>query len=268
MAIPSPPPRWDAHAHVFAGPVRAGSHYTPDERTLQMWQSAAAPCGIDRVVLVQPSVYGTDNSVMLNALRHAGGVHRGVAVLAPDVTEAALADMHAAGVRGVRFNLVSPVGNDLADVDGIIARVRPLGWHAQFFLRPMQYGWVRERQPRWGVTVVLDHIGGMHADYPAQAHMRALDALADQGTWVKLSGFYRLGSAAPFREVGELIAKLHAKFAGRMVWGSDWPHTWYMEAARGAAPSYDSLLAPLAHAFPDAAIRESILCDAPARLYQ
>lgn len=268
MAFPSTSPCWDAHAHVFAGPVRAGSHYAPAEHTVQMWQSAAATCGIERVVLVQPSVYGADNSVMLNALRHAGGVHRGVVVLTPDVTDAALADMHAAGVRGVRFNLVSPVSNDPADVDAIIARVRELGWHVQFFLRPVQYGWVQARQSAWGVPVVLDHVGGMRADYPAQSHMNALEALADQGAWVKVSGFYRLGTAAPFREVDELIAKLHAKFAGHMLWGSDWPHTWYMEAARGAAPSYASLLAPLARAFPDMATRESILCEAPARLYQ
>ena len=262
------PPRWDTHAHVFAGAVKAGSHYTPAEHTVQMWQSAAAASGIERVVLVQPSVYGTDNSVMLNALRHSGGVHRGVAVVAPDVTDAALADMHAAGVRGVRFNLVSPVGNDPAHVDAIIARVRPLGWHAQFFLRPAQYSWIREHQKGWGVAVVLDHVGGMHADYPAQSHLDALCALADQGAWVKLSGFYRLGTAAPFREIDALIEKLHPRFAGRMLWGSDWPHTWYMEAARGAAPSYESLLAPLARAFPDVTTKESILCGAPALLYQ
>ena len=79
--------RWDCHAHVFAGAPLPGSHYTPNTCTLAMWQASAAPHGIDHVVLVQPSVYGTDNSVMLDALRESGGAHRGVAVVAPDVTD-------------------------------------------------------------------------------------------------------------------------------------------------------------------------------------
>jgi predicted TIM-barrel fold metal-dependent hydrolase len=73
---------------------------------------------------------------------------------------------------------------------------------------------------------------------------------------------------APFRESDKLMEKLHAKFATRVLWGSDWPHTWYMEDLRGGAPAFETLFAPLARVFPDAAIRQSILSDAPARLYQ
>ena len=261
-------PRWDTHAHVFAGAVRAGSHYTPEEFSLAMWHAAAESTGINRVVLVQPSVYGIDNSVMLDALTSSGGVHRGVAVVDPSVTDQALEIMHAAGVRGVRFNLVSPVGNETSDVDAVIARVKPLGWHAQFFLQPVHYAWVRERHAAWGVNVILDHLAGMRVNVSNPEDMAALFALADQGAWLKVSGYYRLGAAAPFNEIDSVIEKQYERFAGRMLWGSDWPHTWFMEATRGGAPPYEALLAPLNRVFPDQAVRKSILCDAPERLYR
>lgn len=261
-------PAWDAHAHVFAGALRAGSHYAPADHTLTMWREVAAPNGFDRVVLVQPSVYGADNSVMLNVLRDSGGVHRGIAVVNADVTQTALEEMHMAGVRGVRFNLVSPMGNDAADIDAVIARIRPLGWHVQFFLRPAQYRWVRDRQLDWGVPIVLDHLAGMRFDPRGQADIETLFVLGDQGAWIKASGYYRLGMQAPFDDVDAMIERLHKRFAGRMVWGSDWPHTWYMEESRGGAPPFEALLAPLLRVFLDESLRRSILNEAPARLYQ
>ena len=261
-------PRWDTHAHVFAGAVQAGSHYTPDEYSLAMWRATAEPHGIDCVVLVQPSVYGFDNSVMLDALNSSGGVHHGVAVVGPGVTDQALEIMHAAGVRGVRFNLVSPVGNAVSDIDAVITRVKPLGWHAQFFLQPSHYAWVHERRAAWGVDVVLDHHAGMQVSGANDEDIAALFALADQGAWLKISGYYRLGAAAPFNEIDSVIEKQYERFAGRMLWGSDWPHTWFMETTRGGAPPYEALLAPLNRVFRDQAVRKSILCDAPERLYR
>ena len=261
-------PQWDTHAHVFAGAVLPGSHYAPDEHALVMWRETAEPFGINRVVLVQPSAYGFDNSVMLDALTSSGGVYRGVAVVEASVTDQALEIMHAAGVRGVRFNLVSPMGNGACDIDAIIARVKPLGWHAQFYLQPSHYTWVRQRHAAWNVEVVLDHLAGMRVNGSNAEDVAALFALADLGAWVKLSGFYRLGAAAPFGEIDSLIDMQHERFAGRMLWGSDWPHTWYMESEHGNAPPYESLLAPLDRMFSDPAVRKSILCDAPERLYR
>ena len=262
------PSHWDTHAHIFAGAVLPGSHYAPDEHALVMWRETAEPHGINRVVLVQPSVYGFDNSVMLDALTTSGSVHRGVAVVDATVTDQALEIMHAAGVRGVRFNLVSPRGNDASDIDAVIARVKPMGWHAQFYLRHSHYAWVREKHAAWGVNVVLDHLAGMRVDASNAEDIAVLFALADLGAWIKVSGYYRLGAAAPFAKIDPLICMLHARFAGRMLWGSDWPHTWYMESQRGNAPPYELLLAPLDRVFSDPAVRKSILCDAPERLYR
>jgi predicted TIM-barrel fold metal-dependent hydrolase len=168
----------------------------------------------------------------------------------------------------VRFNLVSPMGNAAANIDAVIARIRPLGWHVQFFLQPAQYRWVCERQLDWGVPVVLDHLAGMRFDHRGQADIETLFVIGDHGAWIKASGYYRLGMKAPFDDVDAMIERLQKRFAGRMVWGSDWPHTWYMEQNRGGAPPYDALLAPLLRVFPDDAILRSILCDAPTQLYQ
>ncbi len=260
--------RWDTHAHVFAGPVLPGSHYRPADHTLEMWRATAEPHGIDRVVLVQPSVYGVDNSVMLDALRKSGGVHRGVAVLDPQVTNRQLQDMHAAGVRGARFNLVSPVGNDPALIDRTVERIRPLGWHLHLFLRPAAYAWVREKQAAWAVNIVFDHLAGMRAGSTLTAGERAdLQALAAAGAWIKISGLYRMEMQAPFAECDELLPHIGDWFAGRVLWGSDWPHTWFMEKPRGEATAYGDLLAPAPRAFPDESIQRSILVEAPGRLY-
>src|SRR4051812_23268041 len=105
-------PGWDCHAHVFAADAAAlPGHYAPPERPLATLEAVAARHAIGHIVLVQPSVYATDNSVMLSALRENPGLHRGVVVIDAAVTDAQLRDMHELGVRGVRFNLVSPVGN-------------------------------------------------------------------------------------------------------------------------------------------------------------
>ncbi|MEY2689859.1 MAG: hypothetical protein RL375_4058, partial [Pseudomonadota bacterium] len=103
---------WDTHVHVFDAdtPVRPG-HYQPAHRPLQQIESSAAALGITRLVLVQPSVYGTNNSLLLRALAQGQGRHRGIAVVDPDASDHELDRLHAAGVRGVRFNLVSPAGH-------------------------------------------------------------------------------------------------------------------------------------------------------------
>lgn len=271
MAVTLDAARWDTHLHVFAGAVRKGSHYSPSPHSLAMWSAVATPCGITRALLVQPSVYGTDNSALLGALRESGGVHRGVVVIDTSVSDADLEAMHAAGVRGIRFNLVSPVGSDTTNIDAIIARVRPLGWHAQFFLTPADYTWMRAQLHKWRVPIVLDHLGNLQADEPQTEALAALVALGDQGAWLKVSGFYRLGVTQPFATIDTLIEKLYPSFAGRMLWGSDWPHTWYMEpkaeVTRGEAPDYATLLAPLVRVFQQAAMQQAILVDAPAKLY-
>lgn len=246
---------WDCHVHVFdaAAAVRPG-HYRPAHRPLEMIEAEAARHGIGHLVLVQPSVYGSDNTLLLAALRGAAGRHRGVVVLGEDCDDAQLATMHAAGVRGARLNRVSPVGEprDIAErVERLVPALHARGWHLQWYAAPEQLADIAALHARTGLTCVLDHLAGLHADladdHPA---WNALQALARAGAWVKLSGWYRLGAQAPYDTLVPAIRRVAALFDGRLVWGSDWPHTSF---AADRQPAYATTWTPVAAALGAAA---------------
>lgn len=241
--------------HVFDGaaPVMPG-HYQPRHRPLSDIETLANAHGARHLVLVQPSVYGTDNSVLLEALGASGGRHRGVVVLDDSVSDASLERMHELGVRAVRFNLVSPLGSaghvDWARSFGLIApRLRALGWHVQWYARPQDLGLIEvlhSSAAGTGILAVLDHLAGMHAQLSAaDSAWQTLARLAQNGAWVKLSGWYRLKAAAPYSGLTRNIERVAGLFAQRMVWGSDWPHTSF---AADALPEYGSLQQPLSDA--------------------
>lgn len=235
---------WDCHVHVFEAeaPTRPG-HYVPAPASLSTIEQMAAQCGIHRLVLVQPSVYGTDNGVMERALRGAAGRHRGVAVVRADVDDATLDRLHDAGVRGVRFNLVSPVGNDSQALLDLAPRLQRRGWHVQWYAQPSQLAHIAQLQSRTGLTFVLDHLAGLRADAPTPGESwSALRTLAAAGAWVKLSGWYRLGAAEPYLTLVPMIRRVADLFGERMVWGSDWPHTCLPASSQSRL---DSLLQPV-----------------------
>ncbi len=267
-ALPPPAPGWDCHVHVFdaAAPVVAG-HYQPVHRPLAEIQALAQGAGFGHLVLVQPSVYGIDNSVLLAALSDSPGRHRGVAVADPQITDAELAHMHALGVRGLRFNLVSPVGNRADTVNSFKAlapRLRALGWHVQWYARLGDLSTIAELHQGSGVVAVLDHLAGVHAGLPAHhPAWENLQTLAGLGSWLKLSGWYRLQSQAPYQDLDALLSQAATLFGPRIVWGSDWPHTAF---APDALPHYASLLEPIQRTLP-AALQQQAFESAAATLY-
>jgi predicted TIM-barrel fold metal-dependent hydrolase len=246
---------WDCHVHVFdaAAPVREG-HYRPVHRPLARIEAEAATLGIGHLVLVQPSVYGTDNRLLLAALAVDPGRHRGVVVLDDSVDEAALDAMQRAGVRGARLNLQSPVGEDAppgARFERLAPRLRARGWHLQWYATHGQLSQIASWHAGSGVACVLDHLGGMTATLPDDdPAWEALARLADLGACIKLSGWYRLQSCAPYGDLTPTIRRVAALFGDRMVWGSDWPHTAF---APDAMPAYATLWAPVVDALGDAA---------------
>ncbi len=247
---------WDAHVHVFdaAAPTVPG-HYAPAHRPLAAIEAEAAGVGVSRLVIVQPSVYGTDAAVMLRALAEGRGRHRGVAVLDPGIDDATLDALHAAGVRAARFNRVSPVGHGgdpARDHAALAPRLAERGWHLQWYAPAGELEAIAALHARRdGPVAVLDHLAGIRADLPAgDPAWDALARLADGGAWVKLSGWYRLGAAAPWDTLHDTIRRMAARFGDRLVWGSDWPHTSYPP---GTAPDYASMLAPVVAALGEAA---------------
>jgi predicted TIM-barrel fold metal-dependent hydrolase len=241
------PQGWDTHVHVFdaAAPVQAG-HYQPAHQPLERIEAEAARLGVGHLVLVQPSVYGTDNRLVLGALARAPGRHRAVVVVDTDIADGALQAMHALGVRGVRFNLVSPVGNGARAMQALAPRLKALGWHVQWYAAPAQLAQIAQLHAQTGLPCVLDHLAGMHAALAQDdAAWQALARLADLGAWVKLSGWYRLQAAAPYGELLDAIRRVAGLVGERLVWGSDWPHTAF---APDAMPAYASVWEPVAKA--------------------
>ena len=255
---------WDTHVHIFDGhaPAQRG-HYQPAHHPIDHIEAEAQRLGVGHLVLVQPSVYGTDNQLVLNALQASGGRHRAVVVLDGAVQTSALEAMHVLGVRGVRFNLVSPVGNGHQALQALAGPLRELRWHVQWYARPEQLEQIAELHQRTRLPCVLDHLAGLHAQVPAgDPAWGALQRLADAGAWVKLSGWYRLGDQAPYAQLTEHIRRVAALAPERLVWGSDWPHTAFDTAAM---PAYRSVWAPVVEAL--GASHAQAVLQAGASLY-
>jgi predicted TIM-barrel fold metal-dependent hydrolase len=246
MPSPTPPGGWDCHVHVFTAQAKAvDGHYAPQDHPLERIEAIAAQHGFGHLVLVQPSVYGADNSLMLSALQASGGRHRGVVVVNEPLEDAKLQAWHEAGVRGIRCNLVSPVGNQQTDWNAWAPRLRALGWHVQWYAHADQLQTIVKWQQAHRLPCVLDHVAGMHTRFAQDSKAwRSLRALADAGAWIKLSGWYRLGLVSPYELERLGLPEIMKMFASRCVWGSDWPHTSF---ASEQAPSYAQVWQPLQH---------------------
>lgn len=243
-------PAWDTHVHVFdaQAPVQPG-HYQPMHRPLAEVEALAAAQGVQRLVLVQPSVYGHDNRVLLDALAQAPDRHRGVVAVDAPPDLATLDHWHGLGVRGIRFNRVSPVGPQ-GDPRPLLRALAPAlaerGWHVLWYLRAEELGQALHWHDACGLPFVLDHLAGLHADLPQQ-DPAWLDwaELAGRGAWLKLSGWYRLQDEAPYSRLLLPIQRAAALCGTRLLWGSDWPHTSF---PADSLPPYASTWAPVAQA--------------------
>jgi len=221
---------WDCHVHIFdARRAPKKGHYHPVHHPLEEIEAVAAAHGVHHLVLIQPSVYETDNSLILDALAKEPGRHRAVVVLDNDISDHELDAMHVAGVRGARFNLVSPVGERTTvetRFDALAPRLKARGWHLQWYVKAHQLHQVASLHAGSGLTCVLDHLGGMGTDIETDdAAWGPLTDLAQASAWIKLSGWYRLGAKAPYTPLLDTTHRIVDLFGLRVVWGSDWPHT-------------------------------------------
>jgi 2-pyrone-4,6-dicarboxylate lactonase len=265
----------DSHAHVF-GPVERyrlspKRGYDPAPAGPADYRRLLDGLGLGRGVVTQPSVYGTDNAALLDALAADPQRLRGVAAVAADVSDAELERLDAAGVRGIRINLVDPGGNpfdSFAGIERIAARIHPLGWHIEFLVHVHEFEDLPRRFGGLGVDVVVAHLGytrtSLGIDHPG--YRSFLSFLAEGRCWMKLSGPYRVSSEErpPYADTAPFARKLVETRPDRMLWGSDWPHVWL----KVPMPNDGDLLNLLADWVPDEATREKILVDNPTRLYR
>lgn len=260
----------DTHAHVVGDGVKypfvATRGYTAPEATEQQYIAMLDGLGCDRGVLVQVSIHGTDNSLMVEALKHHRKRLRGVAVCSPDVSDKELQALHDVGVRGLRINVTVGGGVGFDVMDRLAARIQPMGWHLQFLINPPGLMEVESRLLKMKLPVVIDHIAGIpHAGGVRHPAFTALLNLVKSGnTWVKLSGAYRASDdLETYADTMDMPKALIAAAPDRMVWGSDWPHVHIYVPMMKTGP----LLELLGKWAPDEAIRNRILVDNPARLY-
>jgi predicted TIM-barrel fold metal-dependent hydrolase len=276
----------DVHAHVF-DPARfaysAKRSYTPGEARVAALRERHAQLGVERVVLVQPSVYGSDNACMLDALAQLGPERaRGIAVVDLErVTQEELRALRAAGVRGIRLNLEvrheAEPSRVLAELQRAAALVDLPGWCVQIHCAAALLPTVAQALALFRVPLVLDHFGGLRAAQTdaAELPLRTLLALLATGrVWVKLSAFYRASNNAPHHaDLAPLARTLIQARPDRLLWGSDWPHT---GGGRDRDPEriepfrhvdLHASLAALQSWVPDAAVLHRILVSNPAELY-
>lgn len=275
----------DCHVHVF-GPfdrfaLAAERRYTPGAARLRDLVAHQRALRLDRVVIVQPSPYGTDNACLLDALHHLGDAARGVAVIDAATPDTVLAQMHAAGVRGVRLNLATGGVRDpalaRAALQATAARVAPLGWHVQIYAELALLDALAATLAALPVPVVIDHFGRPVAEAGReQPGVAALCALLRGGRiYVKLSAPYLISDAPDYADAAPLARLLAAANPARVLFGSNWPHP---AGRRGATPQPGiepfrpeddgmALRRLAGWLGDDAALWRLLLVDNPARLY-
>ena len=267
-----PPGAVDAHCHVFGPgdrfPYAPERKYTPCDASAEQLFALRDHLGVSRNVVVQATCHGADNAAMVDALLRSDGRARGVATVRADVSAGELADLHAAGVRGVRFNFVRRLVDPKPDAHyrAIIDSIAPLGWHVVVYFE------AADLAERWAfftslpTVVVVDHMGRPDVSQPVDGPEfgRFLALMERPNIWSKVSCPERLSLAGPpYDDVAPFARRLVERFPDRVLWGTDWPHP----NLKGHMPDDGMLVDRIPVIAPTEALRRALLVDNPARLY-
>jgi len=268
-----PPGAVDAHCHVFGPadvfPYSESRKYTPCDAPKKKLFELRDYLGFERNVIVQASCHGRDNAALVDALRSAGDLARGVAVISPDISDDELAEMDRAGVRAVRFNFVKR----LVDATpkevflGIAERIAKLGWHIVVYFEAPDLEELVPFLKQLPTTVVVDHMGRPDVtngvDHPD--FQRFMDLLSDNDNfWTKVSCPERLTVTGPiYDDVIPFGRKLVESFPDRVLWGTDWPHP----NMKSHVPDEGVLVDVIPRIAPTPELQQDLLVDNPMRLY-
>ena len=260
----------DTHIHVYdprvaLAPTAASA--APLAASVDDYRAVKARLGLTRTVIVQPSVYGTDNTCTLEGIAALGAdVARGVAVVDDRVTDAELERLTAGGMRGARFLMMPGGAIPWTMLDSVAAKVQAIGWHVQFQTDGRTLPEHQAQIRSWSGRIVIDHNGKFlePVDVASEA-FRTLLSLVDTGrVWVKLSAPYETSKtgAPAYEDVSRLARALVKHAPERMLWATNWPHP-----GQNPRPDDAALLDILADWAPDEAVRQRILVDNPAEVY-
>lgn len=274
----------DCHTHVIGDPAKfpfaANRVYTPEPASPVEMSALHRALHIQRVVIVTPSFYGTDNSATLYGMKTRGPNARGIAVIDEKTPAADLDAMDRAGIRGIRLNLATVGQSDPQIARRLflssVKRVHHLKWHIQIYADLPVIAGIKDLVESSPVPVVFDHFGGAQASLGlTQPGWNDLVDLVRSGkAYLKLSAAYRASTKAPdYPDVAPFARAIVTANPDRILWGTDWPHT--NSTSAGPATEVTPLLAiddgrllnQFAAWVPDAAVRKRVLVDNPARLY-
>jgi len=254
------------HEHRFV-PNRS---YTPPALEISDYDQVATSLGLDRAVVIQPSVYGEDNTATLQISAADPDRFRAVVSVTNDVTDTELEAFHAAGARGIRVNIVDSGGMTFPSVPDALAftaRIADLGWHIEFLAHVETFEDINAVLASSRVAVVFGHLGYTNArnGVDDSGFQRFLAEFEKGHAWVKLTGPYRISNLdrLPYTDVADMAHALIRANSSRLIWGSDWPHVKHV----GVMPGDGALLDQLADWGCDEPLRKQILVDNPAELY-
>ena len=264
----------DAHCHVFGPgdvfPYAPQRKYTPCDAPKERLWALRDFLGFERNVVVQATCHGTDNRALVDALRASGGMARGVATVGADVTDAELAALHEAGVRGTRFNFVRRLVDFtprevLAD---IAARIAPLGWHVVVYFEAQDLPELWDFFTALPTVVVVDHMGRPDVGKPVDGpeFERFVRLMREHGNvWSKVSCPERLSKTGPdgYDDVVPFARRLVESFPDRVLWGTDWPHP----NMKSHMPDDGKLVDFIPRIATTADLQRRLLVDNPMRLY-
>ncbi|MGI9393225.1 MAG: amidohydrolase family protein [Boseongicola sp.] len=259
----------DCHAHIFgtASALVKNRAYTPPEANLSAYQDMLRTTGLSRGVIVQPSVYGTDNRTTLQAVAEGGENFRAIVVVNEDVTQHELQTLHAQGARGARVNALFQSDVSLENLQMLARTLADVNWHMQMLVDVSEFANLESFVRALPIPVVFDHMGHIPASYGSEhPGFQALLRLVGEGqAWAKLLGSYRMTGQRhpPYDDVAPFAEGLVRANPDQLVWASDWPHPHIPTPM----PNDGDLLDMLADWVVDTKTRNKILVDNPARLY-
>ena len=271
----------DAHCHVFGPgdefPYAAERKYTPCDASKTQLFALRDALGFDKNVIVQATCHGADNAALVDALKSSNGKARGVATVKRTVTDAQLQDMHAAGVRGVRFNFVKRLV-DFTPKDELMeiaARIAPLGWHVVIYFEAVDLPELWDFFTALPTTVVVDHMGRPDVSQPVDGPEFELFLKfmrEHSNVWSKVTCPERLSMTGPkaldgeqhaYADVVPFAKKIVEEFPDRVLWGTDWPHP----NLKDHMPDDGLLVDFIPHIVPTVELQHKLLVDNPVRLY-
>lgn len=271
----------DAHCHVFGPgaqfPYAPERKYTPCDASAEELFALRDRLGFARNVLVQATCHGADNSALVDALQRSAGRARGVATVRRDVSVDQLTELHAAGVRGVRFNFVKRLVDRIptGDLETIVEKITPFGWHVVVYFEAPDLPGLYDFFSSIETEIVVDHMGrpdvAQEVDGPEfELFLRFMDE--NPNVWAKVSCPERLSVAGPpaldgerqaYRDVVPFARRLVATFPTRVLWGTDWPHP----NLKNHMPDDGLLVDHIPHIAPTPELQRMLLVDNPMRLY-